>query len=52
MVTDSQVKLLMRLIKSESSLSVAAAKAGMDEKTARKYRDSGTLPSETASPHT
>lgn len=52
MVTDSQVRLLMRLIKEESSFSVAAAKAGMDEKTARKYRDSGELPSESRTPHT
>jgi len=39
MVTDSQVRLLMKLIQDEPSLKVAAAKAGMDEKTARKYRD-------------
>lgn len=52
MVTDSQVRLLMKLIKEESSLGVAAAKAGMDEKTARKYRDLGELPSELKMPHT
>lgn len=52
MVTDSQVRLLLKLIKEESSLSVAAAKAGMDEKTSRKYRDSGELPSESRNPHT
>ncbi len=33
MVTHSQVRLLMKLIRDESSLKVAAAKAGMDEKT-------------------
>ena len=31
----------------EASLGVAAAKAGMDEKTARKWRRVGQLPSET-----
>lgn len=46
MVTDRQVRRLMELIKSEVSLAAAAAKAGMDEKTARKYRAAGKLPSE------
>jgi hypothetical protein len=36
---------------SEKSFTVAAAKAGMDEKTARKYRRLGTLPSETRREH-
>lgn len=31
---------------SEPTLALAAAKAGMDEKTARKYRRAGKLPSE------
>jgi hypothetical protein len=52
MVTDSQVRLLMKLIKEKPSLKVAAAKAGMDEKTARKYRDIGKLPSQVRAPHT
>ena len=39
MVTDQQVRKLMKLIQSDMTLAVAAAKAGMDEKTARKYRD-------------
>ncbi len=52
MITDSQVRLLMTLIKDESSLTVAAAKSGMDEKTARKYRDLGELPSQLKTPHT
>lgn len=30
----------------EKTLGTAAAKAGMDEKTARKYRDSAKLPSQ------
>jgi hypothetical protein len=36
----------MELINTEVSLAAAAAKAGMDEKTARKYLAAGKLPSE------
>jgi transposase len=36
----------MKLIQQEPSLATAAAKAGMDEQTARKYRDLGKLPSQ------
>ena len=36
----------MKLIQEEQTLATAAAKAGMDEKTARKYRDSGKLPTQ------
>jgi hypothetical protein len=36
----------MKLLQSEKTLAAAAAKAGMDEKTARKYRRLGKLPSE------
>jgi hypothetical protein len=36
----------MKLLNREQSLSLAAAKSGMDEKTARKYRRLGKLPSE------
>jgi len=46
MVTDRQVRLLMKGIQREKSLAVAAAKAGMSEKTARRYRDLEKLPSE------
>ncbi len=46
MVTDQQVRKLMSLIEKEQTLAAAAAKAGMDEKTARKYRRLGRLPSE------
>ncbi len=46
MVTDQQVRKLMKLSQTEKTLSCTAAKAGMDEKTARKYRRSGKLPSE------
>jgi hypothetical protein len=38
--------MLMKLIETEKTLATAAAKAGMDEKTARKYRRLGKLPSE------
>ena len=41
----------MKLIQTEDTLAVAAAKAGMDEKTARKYRDAGQLPSQLQSEH-
>ena len=43
MVTDAQVRRLMKLIQTEKTLAVAAAKAGMDEQTARKYRQAGRL---------
>jgi hypothetical protein len=36
----------MKLINQEKLLKTAAAKAGMSEKTARKYRKSGKLPSQ------
>lgn len=36
----------MKYLQEQRSLGVAAAKSGMDEKTARKYRDLGKLPSE------
>lgn len=39
MVTEKQVRILMKAIETEGTLANAAAKAGMDEKTARKYRD-------------
>ncbi len=50
MVTDQEVRKLMKLIQSEKSLALAAAKAGMDEKTAGKYRRLGRLPMP-AGPH-
>jgi hypothetical protein len=42
----------MKAIKTERTLELAAAKAGMDEKTARRYRRSGRLPSEMKQAHT
>jgi hypothetical protein len=52
MVTDQQVRKLMKLIDTEPTLSMAAAKVGMSENTARRYRTGGRLPSERAAPHT
>ena len=46
MVTDRQVRRLMKLRQSEKTLATAASKAGMDERTARKYLQSGILPSQ------
>jgi len=43
MVTNQQVRILMKAVKTEKTLELAAAKAGMDEKTARKHRRSGRL---------
>jgi hypothetical protein len=52
MVTDQQVRRLMKLTSQEKTLAAAAAKAGMDEKTARKYRRLGAIPSTVKVPHT
>ncbi len=46
MVTDQQVRRLLKLIQSKNNFGIAAMKAGMDEKTARKYRKMRKLPSE------
>ncbi|MEA1883615.1 MAG: IS21 family transposase, partial [Thermotogota bacterium] len=52
MVTDQQVRRLFKLSKTEKNFGIAAIKAGMDEKTARKYRRSGKLPSDLKQEHT
>ena len=52
MVTDCQVRLLMKELIKGKTLESSAAKAGMSEKTARKYRDGKRLPSELRTPHT
>ena len=52
MVTDKQVRILMMLIQKEKTIAIAAAKAGMDEKTAWKYRKLGHLPGEVKKNHT
>jgi hypothetical protein len=52
MVTDQQVRKLMKDLSSGMPLSQAALKVGIDVKTARKYRHAGSLPSACRSPHT
>lgn len=44
--TDAQVRKLMEELSKHGKVGLAAARAGVDPKTARKYRDSGKLPSE------
>ena len=51
MVTNQQVRRLLSLMKSEKTKAIAAIKAGMDEKTARKYVKLGKLPSEVRKNH-
>ena len=52
MVKDQQVRRLFKLIQTEKDFGTAAIRSGMDEKTARKYRKLGKLPSELEQPHT
>ena len=52
MVTDQQVRRLFKLMQTEKNFGIAAIMAGMDEKTARKYRKLGKLPSELEKQHT
>ena len=52
MTTDQQARLLMSLIKRGLPLGTAAAKAGMSERTARRYRRAGKLPSQLRAAHT
>lgn len=47
MITDLQARRLMKLINTEMTLAHAAAKAGISEPTARKYRRLGKPPSQT-----
>jgi len=51
-VTDRQVRILMELLRKGKNIITAASKADMDEKTARKYRRLGKLPSEIKVEHT
>ncbi len=51
MVTDNQVRRLFRLLNTEKTLVAAAAKANMDVKTARRYKQKRKLPSELKTPH-
>jgi response regulator of citrate/malate metabolism len=43
MVTDQQVRKLFKLSNTEKTQEVAASKAGMDVKTARKYLPAATV---------
>src|SRR4051794_6142102 len=52
MVTDEQILRLRKALQKGMSLSLAAAKAGMDRQTARKYRRLARLPSEVRMEHT
>jgi hypothetical protein len=52
MVTDKQVRRLQLEINKQKTKSLAAAKAGMDEKTARKYLKLRKLPSQLKEPRT
>lgn len=52
MVTDQQVRRLMMYTNQGETRSLAAAKSGMDEKTARRYVKLGQLPSELKKPRT
>src|SRR3954466_15691133 len=52
MVTDRLFRRLRKLIQTEDTLAKAADKAGVGEKTARKYRDADLLPSQRRVPHT
>jgi hypothetical protein len=51
MVTDLQVRTLMKHLSSGMPLTKAALKVGIDAKTARKYRDAGRLPRQERVPH-
>ncbi len=52
MVRDGQVRRLMRELSLGRPVWLAAHKAGMDEKTARKWRDRPMLPSQSSIAHT
>src|SRR4051794_27676749 len=51
MVTDQQILRLRQALQKGMPLSLAAAKAGIDRKTARKYWQQDALPSEVAVKH-
>lgn len=50
--TDAQVRKLMEELNKHGKVGLAAARAGMDRKTARKYRDAAALPSQMKQPRT
>ena len=51
-VTDAQVRKLMEEYQKQGGIGLAALRAGVDRKTARKYVREGKLPSELKKPHT
>ena len=51
MKNDYEVKLYMSERRKGVSQKVAAARAGMSERTARKYEQAGKLPSQLKRPH-
>jgi len=52
MITDQQVRRLKKMLSEGEKLYKSALKTGMAEKTARKYRNTGKLPSELKKEHT
>jgi hypothetical protein len=50
MIRDGQVRKLRCLLDAGDSLALASRKTGMDDKSARKYRDSNELPSQREMP--
>jgi hypothetical protein len=52
MVTDRQVRRLLAELAAGRTLTQAAERSDMDEKTARRYRDLGAVPSDVAASHT
>lgn len=52
MIKDAQVRKLMEELARHGKKELAALRAGMDPKTARKYREQGEMPSQTKVPHT
>ncbi len=46
MITDNQVRKIMKFLGQGKTMEQASAKCGMDVKSARKYRDLDKLPSE------
>ena len=51
MKKDTEVKLFMQARHKGATQQVAAAKAGMSERTARRYERAGKVPSELKRPH-
>ena len=52
MITDYQVRVLMKQRSKGVPLGISSSRSGMSENTARKYLRSGDLPSELKAPHT